>query len=691
MSRDRHGPEAAELRRLLATDPRAAEAHAREILRESPADAGALLLLAAALRKQNALASARSVLEGLVGAQPQLPQAHYELGLVLGECGENRQAARALRAAVDLDPGFAAAWNALGDQMTRMQSRKGADAAYANAFYATVEDAALREALTALRANRLDEARGHLLDRLGNDPSDVNALKLLGEVEARARRPDRAEALFRRCAELAPDFAAARFRHATVLMSLNRPEEAIVQIDALLAREPDEPYSRGLKAAALIRMSAFAEAAAEYEILLAANPNRPGAWLSYGHALKAMGRRDEAVAAYRKAAALLPGLGEAYWGLANLKTYRFAAEEREAMRVQLARADIEGDNRAQIHFALGKALEDEGRFEDAFDNYARGNAIVRGLLPYDAEETSENLRRSEALFTPGFFAARAGEGCGEAGPVFVVGLPRSGSTLVEQILASHSAIEGTTELRAIPYLAGRLGGKRTPDDKAAHMPEALARLDRATREALGAEYLHRARVHRRTARPFFVDKRPDNFAHIGLIHLILPHARIIDVRRHPMACGWSNFAQHFGTGQAFSYGLGDIGRYYRDYAALMAHFDAVLPGRVHRVFYERLVENPEREIRAMLAHLGLPMEERCLRFHENGRVVRSASAEQVRRPIHSGALHHWRHFEPWLAPLKHALGGLADAYPAVPKSYGGVRAAIAAQWNDGGVQFGWNG
>jgi predicted Zn-dependent protease len=672
-----------EARQALATDPGKAEKLARDILRERPDEPDALLLLAVALRKKGAHNSARAILETLVRDQPHMPLVHYELGLARSQAGDNQGAMESLRAAVDLDPDFAQAWHAMGDQMTRLHTRKGADAAYANAFYAQVKEPLLRDAVTAQRAGRLEEARALLLEYLKTHADDVTALKMLGEIALKEQRLLRAEELFRHCVALAPDFIGARYRYATVLMTQNKPKEAIEQIDAILAREPGDPYHRNLKAASLIRMSAFEEAAAEYATLLKAHPNQPGAWLAYGHALKAVGRSADAVAAYKKTMALLPGLGESYWSLANLKTYRFGAEEIERMRAQLARADLKGDNRAMIFFALGRALEDDGRYEESFQSYSRGNAIVRELMPYDPEETSDQVRRAKALLTRDFFVDREDAGALARDPIFIVGLPRSGSTLVEQILASHSQIEGTTELRAMPYLAGRLGGKLKPTDPLRTYPEALADLDGAARKGLGEEYLWRTATHRRESRAFFVDKMPNNFAHVGLIHLILPNARIVDVRRHPLACGWSNFTQHFGNGQTFSYGLADIGRTYADYVELMAHWDQALPGKVHRVIYEDLVADPERDVRALLAHLGLPFEEACLDFHRNARVVRSASAEQVRKPINRDGLEHWRHFEPWLGPLKAALGFVLDAYPRAPEFYSRLHAKLgyAGGWD----------
>jgi tetratricopeptide (TPR) repeat protein len=387
--------------------------------------------------------------------------------------------------------------------------------------------------------------------------------------------------------------------------------------------------------------------------------------MSYGHALKTVGRQDEGIVAYRKSIALLPSLGESYWSLANLKTFRFSPDEIAAMRTQLARSDISEEDRFHLDFALGKALEDAGAYAQSFEHYASANALRRQSLDYSADATSEHVCRSKAVFTREFFAARADAGCKACDPIFVVSLPRAGSTLIEQILSSHSAIEGTMELQDVNFLVRHLGErprKSRPED----YPELLKGFEKARFESLGGEYLERAHIQRKLGKPFFIDKMPNNFQHLGFIHLILPNARIIDARRHPMGGCFSNFKQHFARGQAFTYDLTDLGRYYRDYVELMAHFDAVLPGRVHRVFYEKMVAHPEREIRALLAYCGLPFEESCLRYYENDRAVRTASSEQVRQPIFTNAVEQWRNYEEWLGPLKAALGPVLDAYPEVP-------------------------
>jgi hypothetical protein len=334
------------------------------------------------------------------------------------------------------------------------------------------------------------------------------------------------------------------------------------------------------------------------------------------------------------------------------------------MNRQLDRDDLTPEDRFHFHFALGKALEDAGRYEESFAHYAKGNAQRREYIHYDPEETTSQVQRSKALFTAEFFRAHGG-GCEAADPIFIVGLPRAGSTLLEQILASHPLVEGTQELPDVVAIARELGGRKNRADTSKY-PEILASLEPDELRALGERYLSQTRVQRRTDRPLFIDKMPNNWMHVGLIHLMLPNARIVDARRHPLACCFSGFKQHFARGQHFTYGLEDLGRYYSDYVELMAHFDQVLPGRVHRVIYESLVEDTEREVRRLLDYCGLPFDERCLKFYENERAVRTASSEQVRRPINREGLDQWRHYEPWLDPLKRALGAVLLTYPHAP-------------------------
>jgi len=367
------------------------------------------------------------------------------------------------------------------------------------------------------------------------------------------------------------------------------------------------------------------------------------------------------VAAYRKAVTLQPTLGEAWWSLANLKTVRFTPQDIAIMRTGLARGDLDPEDRYHLDFALGKAMEDSRDFAGAFEHYAAGNTLRRTSVVYDAEETSDHVRRSQAVLTRAFFEARGSWGNPAPDPIFIVGLPRAGSTLLEQILATHSQVEGTMELPDIIAIARRLSGRKARN-QASNYPEMLADLSRGELHELGAEYLERTRIQRKLGRPFFIDKMPNNFAHAGLIHLILPNAKIIDARRHPMGCCFSAYKQHFARGQAFSYDLAEVGRYYADYVALMRHFDEALPGRVHRVLYERMVDDPEGEVRRLLDYCGLPFEANCLQFFQNGRAVRTASSEQVRQPIFRDGVDQWQNFAPWLGPLETALGPVLQEY-----------------------------
>jgi tetratricopeptide (TPR) repeat protein len=484
---------------------------------------------------------------------------------------------------------------------------------------------------------------------------------MLAEVAARLRRYSDSQTLLERCLELSPSFDAARHNYAVVLNRQGKAAAALQQVEALLAREPRNPGYLNLKAAVLANLGDYVESIEVYEQVLKDFPRQPKIWMSYGHSLKTARRQDESVAAYRRAIAMQPTLGEAYWSLANLKTFQFSDADVIEMRGALQREDLGDDDRLHFEFALAKALEDGACYEESFAHYANGNALRRGLHPYSARENTRFVQRSKARFTADFFAARRG-GAAAADPIFIVGLPRSGSTLLEQILASHSSVEGTMELPDIPRIARDLVGH----DGEASFFDSAAALTREELSSLGEQYLAATRVHRKTGAAFFIDKMPNNCLYVGLIQLILPNAKIIDARRHPLGCCFSGFKQHFARGQSFSYDLDDIGQYYRDYVELMAHIDAVLPGRVHRVFYETMIEDTEAEVRRLLDYCGLPFEEGCLRFYENERAVRTASSEQVRQPIFREGMDHWRHYEPWLGPLKEALGPVLECYPAVP-------------------------
>ncbi|WP_159015408.1 tetratricopeptide repeat-containing sulfotransferase family protein [Cognatiluteimonas profundi] len=647
--------------RLLASEPELAAEQAREIIAVVGEHPMALLVLGASHTARGAPEQAVAVLAPVAAAQPQWAMAQWELGRALSALGRSDAATAALRRAVSLKPDLPGAWLMLADQLALAGDATAASAAYSSHVRYSTRDPDLLAAATALCEDRIPDAELLLRAHLKKSPTDVAAIRMLAELAARLGRDDDAEALLARCIALAPDFDAARHHHALVLNRANRAAEALAEVECLLRKDPRNPAYRNLKAVILCRTGDYLPAIDIYDALLAQYPDHARIWLSYGHALKTAGRQEQAIAAYRRSSALEPGFGDAWWSLANLKTFRFSADDVRAMRAQLERADLGDEHRQHFAFALAKALEDAEEFEESFVHYQRGNSLRRMTSPYSADDTSVRTQRAKELYTADFYAQRAGAGASAPDPIFIVGLPRAGSTLIEQILSSHSQVEGTMELPELMTMTRALRRQSGADARTYH--DAVAMLDAEQLRELGERYLERTRIHRKTSAPFFIDKMPNNFAHVGLIRLILPNARIIDARRHPMACCFSAFKQYFALGQTFTYDLVDLGRYYQDYVALMTHFDEVQPGRIHRVRYEQMVTDTGTQVRRLLDYCGLPFEEQCLRFFENERPVRTASSEQVRRPIFREGIDHWRHYEPWLGPLKQALGPVLDAYP----------------------------
>ena len=644
---------------LLASDPARAEREARALAAAAPRDPRPALILASALRRQGDAAGALAILRPLARAFPNAAMTQYELGAALAAADDASGAEAALGRATALNRDNAEAWRALGQVRFAAGDARGAEAAFAQHRRAVVRDPRLKPAAEVICAGRLAEAEAMLRRLLAARPNDAAALQMLGEALIAQGVYEDAATLLTRALELSPANDGARFSLATALFQQQKAPEALPHLERLLAADPADAAYRNLMAATLAQVGEFDRALGLYEGLLGTLDRQPSLWLNYGHTLRTVGRADEAVAAFRRCIALDPALGEAYLGLANLKVAVFTGAEVAAMRQVAARPDLRGDDRAALGFALGKALEDAGEYEASFGCYAAGAAARRAQTPYDADAFTAQTRRAEALFTAEFFAARDGFGADAPDPIFIVGLPRSGSTLIEQILASHSAVEGTMELSDIGFLAKAFGWS---DPRPPGYPTALADLGREGAAEFGQRYLAATRIHRKLGRPLFIDKMPNNFQHLGLIQLILPRAKIIDARRHPLGACFSGFKQHFAQGQAFSYDLADLGRYYRDYASLMAHFDAVLPGRVHRVIYEDVVEDTEGEVRRLLDYCGLDFEPACLRFYENDRAVRTVSSEQVRRPIFRDGLDQWRRFEPWLGPLKDALGPALEGW-----------------------------
>lgn len=648
--------------KVMNADPAQAETLLRAALQTDPRNDDAQLMLSEALRRQSKLADARKFAQAQVQARPQWFGAQRQLGVVLGELSEPLAASIALQRAAELNPGHPTIWRELADQLALAGDVASAQAAYARHALAPPEPR-LAPAIEALKVNDAQKAEALLESHLRQWPTDVSALRLLSEAQARAGRSHDAEATLRRALALAPNFGYARHSLGQLLMGLGRLEEANAEADYLLRVEPNNEGSRRLKAAILSALGDYDQVLPLYEKLLRDTPKHAGTWMSYGHALKTVGRQEEGIAAYRRSIAIEPGLGVSYFSLANLKTFRFSDAEMAQMEAQLRREDISVNDRVNLLYALGKAHEDAKRPDEAFARYSEGAALYRSSIDYDASRLTALVDASEKLLTPEFFAERPG-GCEAPDAIFIVGLPRAGSTLVEQILASHSMVEGTMELGDLNAIAYALNDSPTED---APYLDAFAKLDAEERKARGETYLRTTRIQRKLGKPFFINKMPNDFRHVGLIHAILPNAKIIDARRHPMACGWSCFKQHFAMGQHYTYDLTELGRYYRDYVRLMAHYDRVLPGRVHRVIHEDLVRDPEPHIRALLDYCGLPFEEACLSPHETDRAVRTASSEQVRQPISAKGLESWKAYESWLGPLREALGDVVDAYPDAPK------------------------
>ncbi|MEE4109995.1 MAG: sulfotransferase [Halieaceae bacterium] len=493
-------------------------------------------------------------------------------------------------------------------------------------------------------------------------PTDVNGIRLLGEVGLSLGALRDAENLLARAVELAPDYPAARFAYANALYRRHRYDDSLAQLAVLLDAQPDNAAWLTLRAANLVDLNEHTRALEVLETVLAHDPDYRQAWLSYGHAQRALGGTQQAIDAYERCIALDSGVGEAYWSLANLKTYRFSDAQLDAMEALLQREDCGFRDYYHALFALGKAREDRGDHERAMAAYVKGNQVRSRQVPWDSEGFERDCRELIDFFDEGFFRDRETWGHDDPAPVFVVGLPRAGSTLIEQILASHSRVEGTAELADIIAIARDLSGKRRRQD-ASRYPAVLADLGRTAVRELGERYIAGTRAQRLSDAPFFIDKMPNNFMHVGLIRLILPRAKIIDARRHPMDCCFSGFKQLFAAGQGFSYGQRRIGHYYRWYVEVMKHWDRVLPGHVHRVYHEQLLDDVEGEVRRLLAFCELPFEAQCLRSHETRRRVRTASSEQVRQPINRDGIGRWKPYSRWLNPLREALGPALADYP----------------------------
>jgi tetratricopeptide (TPR) repeat protein len=651
----------ARVRALLERGQFGAAAAAAQAVGTDPANRELLYMLAVAQRYLQQIPAALATLAQLESFHPRYPRLFQERG----HChAAQRQADRAIAAferAVQLNPALPASWNAL-QTLYRMtgrpdQARNAADSA---ARLAQMPPAVVT-AYSMYADGEVLQAEQVIREFLRTNPYHVEGMRLLAKIGIDLDVLDDAEVLLDAVLKMAPNHQIARYDLVVALLKQHKHLRAQQEIAKILESDPNNPECRSISAATWLGLGQVDRAISMYQALLNENPYNPDLHLSLGHAFKTRGSQAEAVDAYRKATLLRTQFGEAYWSLANLKIYQFTDEELERMRAAEAAPTIQLADRFHLCFALGKALEDRRDHAQSFVYYERGNALRKQQSGYRVEDTERNTREQSAVCTREFFSARQGFGCKSRAPIFIVGLPRAGSTLIEQILASHSEVEGTMELAEIPRLAGALRGRQYTESLAeSRYPAILAELAAEDFERFGNEYLADSAVYR-AGRPRFIDKNPNNFRHVGLMHLMLPNAKIIDARREPMACCFSNFKQLFAAGQQFTYSLEEIGRYYRTYVELMRHCDQVLPGKVLRVQHEDVLDDLEGSVRRILEFCELGFEPACIEFYKTERRIHTASSEQVRRPIFREGLDQWRHFEPWLEPLKTALGPCANS------------------------------
>jgi tetratricopeptide (TPR) repeat protein len=632
---------------------------------DSSGERDALLHAARDLRARQRLPEALATLARLQAQHPRFSRLYQERGHCYVLLRDAPRAIDSLLEAVRLNPTLPTSWDML-EQLYRMTG-DAAQAAAAARHLGTLQQLPpeVVVASSLLADGDLLPAEEVIRDYLRRDNNNAGAMRLLARICRERKAPEEALLLLESALQLVPDYAEARLDYGMALLEQQKPALARREAERLLAHDPGNREYLKLLGAACIRLGDHEPLVGLYEKLLAGLPPGPEVaelrqWR--GNALKTLGRQPEAIADFHAALAACPDYGVVWFSLANLKTYRFTDDEIARMRMAESLPGIAGMEQVYLCFALGKALEDRGDHAASWQYYERGNAARRAIGRWRAQVADEGVRRFKALFTAEFFAARAGWGVTDTAPIFILGLPRSGSTLIEQILASHPQVEGTQELTEMGSYAGELCGS-DPDCGLPLHPEALLRLTARDARRLGERFITETRVYRKLGRPFFLDKMPNNFWHIGLIQLLLPEAKIIDVRREPMSCCFSNLKQLFGpTSQEFSYDIGDIARYYRTYLELMRHWDKVLPGRVLRVHYEDVVLDLEGSVRRMLEHCGLSFEPACLSFHETRRSVRTPSSEQVRKPISREAVHQWRHYEPWLGSLQDALGDALTRY-----------------------------
>lgn len=638
----------------------AAEQTVDAILAEAPALIDALYIKAVCARYQGDHPRALETLDALKVVAPEYGRAHQEAGHNYFQTGDQSRAITAYRRAVHDNPSLEASWRRLAELHRANGNPQEAARADAQSRFLRTTAPEVVAVMNHVHEGRLHKGEQLCRAFLQKNPKHVDAMRMLADIAARFQVLDEADFLLESAVIFEPDNIPAKLDYIQILRKRQKHPQALQIATELHEGAPEDPVFQSQLAIECMHNNDFEQAFSLFDDVLEKIPGDPTTLTSRGHALKTYGRHDDAVESYRRAYRAMPVHGDAWFGLANLKTYRFTDDEIDLMRREIASDRLSYAARIQTSFSLGKALEDRGDYGEAFENYRRGNDMRRIQSRYDADQMSEELAAQKIHCPPSLFKEQGGKGHDAPDPIFIVGLPRAGSTLLEQILASHSQVDGTMELPNILAAAHKLRGRRKARDPSAY-PENLETLDGGKLEELGRKYIEDTLLYRQGA-PFFIDKMPNNFRHIALIRLILPNAKIIDARREPMACCFSGFKQLFAEGQEFTYGLTEIGRYYHDYVDLMDHWDKAQPGAVLRVHHEDVLDDLEGQVRRVLHYCGLEFEESCLEFYKTERSVRTASSEQVRRPINRAGVDQWRAFEPYLDPLKEALGSALTEY-----------------------------
>jgi tetratricopeptide (TPR) repeat protein len=630
----------------------------------APRDRDVLYLIAANQRCENQIPDALETLERLEQAHPRFSLLYQERGYCHATLRDAARAIEAFRRGVILNPALLASWAMLERlyQLTGDMTNAARAAEHVTALKKLAPEVVRAGSLAS--DGDLSAAEQILRAYLPHAGTDIEALWLLARIERQTSLLDAAESRLEAVLRLAPHHRAARLDYLRTLIDRQKYLQAHDAANSALTSEPNHNEYLSLYAAACVGLGRYESAIRVYRQLIAASPGCSNLLVALGHCLQSVGEPGEAIEAYRRAAASQPSFGDAYWSLANLKTYRFTEDEIACMRAAEDGPAVSPADRYHLCFALGKACEDRAEYAQSWLFYERGNRLKRAESRYHPDTIEANTRSQIETCTADFFAARGAVGAPGPDPIFIVGLPRSGSTLIEQILASHSQVHGTHELSDIPRIVAELGNGRS-DRSTPCYPAVLAHLAPEDFRTLGERYMADTRAYRGD-KPFFIDKMPNNFRHIGLIHLMLPNAKILDVRREPMACCFSNLKQLFASGQEFTYSIEDISRYYRTYLDLTRHWDRVLPGRILRVWYEDVVADLHGQVRRILDFCGLEFEPACVEFYNTARSVRTASSEQVRQPIFRAGLIQWRNYEPWLGALKDGLGDALIRYREEP-------------------------